>query len=76
MLEKLIENPRLLDKQTLSEAFILLFGKEYKKYWFDEDRAREMIAILKGNVQPCCPFENWVKTIEFLNNKVKQYDSI
>jgi hypothetical protein len=51
----------------LSEAFHILFGRNYKKSWTETDKANEMRSIIKGSTQPCVPFENWVAVVKFLS---------
>lgn len=62
----LLGTVHLLDDKILTEAFHILFGNDWKKYWTEYDKAREMKLIFNGGTQPCCPFESWVKCIEFL----------
>ena len=55
-----------LSDEILMEAFHILFGRNWKKSWTERDKAREMRSIIKGDTQPCCPFENWVAVIKYL----------
>jgi len=55
-----------LSDEILTEAFHILFGRNWKKYWSERDKAREMRSIIKGDTQPCCSFENWVAVIKYL----------
>jgi len=55
-----------LSDEILMEAFHVLFGRNWKKSWTERDKAREMRSIIKGDTQPCCPFENWVAVIKYL----------
>jgi hypothetical protein len=52
--------------EILTEAFHILFGRNWKKYWSERDKAREMRSIIEGNTQPCVPFQNWVAVIKYL----------
>lgn len=67
VLYTLLGTVHLLDDKTLTEAFHILFEKDWKKYWTERDKAMEMRSIFNGGTQPCRPFENWVKCIEFLS---------
>ena len=63
----LLGTVHLLDDEKLTVAFHILFDKDWKKYWTEKDKAREMRSIFNGGTQPCRPFENWVKCIEYLS---------
>lgn len=64
-LEKLL----LLDDQTLAEAFDILVAQSWVRDWGGEKhKADTMKNIIKGDTQPCQPFENFVKCIEFLSS--------
>ena len=62
----LLGEVHLLTDKQLTDAFHILFGKDWKKYWTERDKAAEMRSIFNGGTQPCCPFANWVKLMEFL----------
>jgi hypothetical protein len=62
----LLDEVHLLTDNQLADAFHILFGKDWKKYWTERDKAAEMRSIFNGGTQPCRPFENWVKLMEFL----------
>ena len=62
----LLGEVHLLDDKQLTEAFHILFDKDWKKYWTERDKAAEMRSIFNGGTQPCRPFENWVKLMEYL----------
>ena len=64
--ENLLSKIHLLDDKILTEAFYILFDKNWKKYWTEKDKSREMKSIFNGGTQPCVSFEKWVKCIEFL----------
>lgn len=55
-----------LSTEILTECYHILFDRNYKKYWTERDKAREMGSIIKGNIQPCRPFENWFKVVNYL----------
>lgn len=56
----------LLTDKKLADAFHILFGKDWKKYWTERDKAEEIRSIFNGGTQPCCPFANWAKLMKFL----------
>lgn len=58
-----------LSDEVLAEAFAILFDKEWKRYWHTKSKADEMRSIIRANDQPCRPFENWVKCIDFLRTQ-------
>jgi len=64
----LLGEVHLLDDKQLTEAFHILFGKDWKKYWTERDKAAEMRSIFNGGTQPCRPFENWVKLMEYISS--------
>lgn len=55
-----------LSNEVLAEAFAILYDKEWKNYWPVKSKADEMRSIIRANDQPCRPFENWVRCIDFL----------
>lgn len=57
-----------LDDKTLTEAFHILFGSDFKITFPDYYKASEMRSIFNDGTQPCVPFTNWVKCIEFLSS--------
>jgi hypothetical protein len=59
-----------LDNQTLVEAFHILFGVDFKRTFPDNYKVAEMRSIFNDGTQPCVPFTNWVKCIEFLSSKL------
>lgn len=58
-----------LSDEVLAEAFAILFDMEWKQYWPVKSKAYEMRSIIKANDQPCRPFENWVRCIDFLRTQ-------
>ena len=62
----LLGEVHLLTDKQLTDAFHILFDKDWKKYWTERDKAAEMRSIFNGGTQPCRPFSNWVKLMEFL----------
>ena len=67
MLYMMLSTVHSLDDKILTDAFHILFGNDWKKNWSEYDKAMEMRAIFDDNTQPCRPFKNWVKCIEFLS---------
>ena len=63
----LLGTVHLLDDKVLTDAFHILFDQGWRKHWAERDKAREMKSIFNAGTQPCRPFENWVKCIEFLS---------
>jgi hypothetical protein len=64
---KVLDTAHLLNDKILTAAFHILFDKDWKKDWAECNKAAEMRSIFNGGTQPCRPFENWVKCIEFLS---------
>lgn len=58
-----------LSDEVLAEAFAILYGKVWKKYWPKKSKADEMRSIIRANDQPCRPFENWIRCIDFLRTQ-------
>lgn len=56
------------DKQ-LSEAYDILFGKDWKKTWSERGRANEMRSIIRGGTMPCIAIEKWAECIDFLRGE-------
>lgn len=64
------ESSHLLSDDILADAFHILWGTDWKRHWSDYDKAREMRSIFNGGTQPCRPFSDWVKCIEFLSTNL------
>lgn len=67
MNSKALKKIYLLENEQLANAFHILFGEDYKRHWTEGDKAAEMLSIFNNSTQPCRPFINWVKCIEFLS---------
>lgn len=55
-----------LSDEILTSAFHILFGRDWKNIWTEREKAMEMRSIIRGNTQPCAPFENWLAVIKYL----------
>jgi hypothetical protein len=73
MNNQILENIDDLSDEQIIKTFNILFGNVKDNYG-SKYKINEMQSIFRGGTQPCVPFENWVKLIDFLTfetSKVK-----